>query len=102
MEAATVKTTQPCLLAVGPRKDNILNYYIAVDGKLIPTDALTADAAFDVLFKTHFVLDTQFDGNMKSFYEFMHVYFYNMEPAKIQFTPRMREVRTWLSNANKT
>jgi hypothetical protein len=79
-----------------------VSFYIAVDGKLLPTDAVASDAAFDLLFKSHFVLNTKFDDNVNSYYEFVQVYFYNMEPTKIQFTPRMREVRAWLSHATQS
>ncbi|XP_046744278.1 uncharacterized protein LOC124410159 [Diprion similis] len=96
LENAVVHTTQPCLLAVGPNKGAISSYFIAVEKGSIPIDAIDSSAAFDSLFKCHFVLDTRFDSSLSMYYDFIQVFYYKMD-SNVRFTARMREVRAWLS-----
>ncbi|KAG7456354.1 hypothetical protein MATL_G00251400 [Megalops atlanticus] len=46
---------QPYLLASGTSKQAINTYYVVIDKKLIPCQGTTSLAAFDELFKVHFV-----------------------------------------------
>ncbi|XP_062395775.1 uncharacterized protein LOC134083467 [Sardina pilchardus] len=50
-----VGSAQPFLLCVGEKKSSIQKFYVILDQKAIPCMAQTAVAAFDELFKAHFV-----------------------------------------------
>ncbi|XP_046468095.1 uncharacterized protein, partial [Neodiprion pinetum] len=96
LDNAPIKTAQPCLLAVGPNKAAISSYFIAVEKKVLPIDATDSSAAFDTLFKCHFVFNTNFDTNLSMYYNFLQEFYYKME-SNVRFTARMREVRAWLT-----
>ncbi|KAK3521201.1 hypothetical protein QTP70_000770 [Hemibagrus guttatus] len=52
---------QPYLLASGTSKQAISTFYIVLDKKLIPCQGTTSLAAFDELFKVHFVFSVSYD-----------------------------------------
>ncbi|KAI4885544.1 hypothetical protein NFI96_007003 [Prochilodus magdalenae] len=65
---------QPYLLASGSSKQAISNFYIVLDKKLIPCQGRTSLAAFDELFKVHFVFSLSYDESLSNMYTFLHFY----------------------------
>ncbi|KAL0148389.1 hypothetical protein M9458_056289, partial [Cirrhinus mrigala] len=55
------ESTQPYLLAVGTKKSSIHGYYIILDKKAIPCKSVSGLAAFDELFKAHFVFGVAYN-----------------------------------------
>ncbi len=51
---------QPHLLAVGSAKNTIHDFYIVLDGQLLPCQAKSSLAAFDELFKAYFVFSVSY------------------------------------------
>ncbi|XP_077398894.1 uncharacterized protein LOC144034188 [Vanacampus margaritifer] len=51
---------QPFLLCVGEQKNNIQQFCVIVDHKAIPCKAQTSLAAFDELFKAHFIFSINY------------------------------------------
>ncbi|KAI3363588.1 hypothetical protein L3Q82_001185 [Scortum barcoo] len=51
--SGTEQQRQPYILAVGTARNSIPEYYIALDGELLPCKAKSSVSAFDELFKTH-------------------------------------------------
>lgn len=88
-------TTQPCLVAVGPQKNTIVSYYIAFEGHFLPVMAKNATQSLDQLLKSHFVFNTSYDEDLKNFFRFIEIVFYNLS-KDIFLTPRMREIRSKL------
>ncbi|CAG5093142.1 Protein of unknown function [Cotesia congregata] len=95
-----IKTTHPCLVAVGVDKSNINSYFIAVDGKLLFLDEVTSAEAFDALFKSYFVLNIVFEKTLTVFFNFIQNYFYKLD-GSMKFNIRMKEVRTWLTQMSQ-
>lgn len=86
----------PYLIALGKNRNSISSYYIAINGKILSTDATDFQAAFDQLFKSHFVFYNKFEETLSTFYQFIQSFYYGMHTG-VQFTPRMREIRSYLS-----
>lgn len=66
-----VGSTQPFLLCVGERRSSIQTFYIILDQKAIPCMTQTAVAAFDELFKAHFVFAVSYDEALCNFFTCM-------------------------------
>lgn len=88
-------TTQPFLILEGSSKASIAVYHLFVDGKVItlPKGTTTLEAV-DYLFMIHFVLKTEYDKDLKTFWLFIQSFFYGMDD--VEFTAKMREVRSCL------
>lgn len=56
---------QPYLLASGTHKLVISSYYTVIDKMLISCQGTTLLAAFDELFKAHFVFSVSYDDSLK-------------------------------------
>ncbi|XP_051985524.1 uncharacterized protein LOC127646110 [Xyrauchen texanus] len=67
---------QPHLLAVGSAKNNIHNFYIVLDGQLIPCQAKSSLAAFDELFKAYFVFSVSYPHCLNAMYTFIQTTIY--------------------------
>ena len=52
---------QPYILAVGTTRNSIHEYYIALDGELLPCKAKSSLLAFDEPFKSHYVFGISYD-----------------------------------------
>ncbi|CAJ1059397.1 uncharacterized protein LOC119030829 [Xyrichtys novacula] len=63
---------QPYILAVGMTRNNIHEYYIAMDGELLPCKAKSSLSAFDELFKTHYVFGISYDQALNSMFMFVN------------------------------
>lgn len=91
-------TEQPFLIAIGPNRSAIAQYYISVDGKTLPIEKNSSFInALDILFKCHFVLNVKFDSFLKSFWEYLEYEVYKIS-TNSNFTPKMREFRTRILN----
>ncbi|XP_078145189.1 uncharacterized protein LOC139914508 [Centroberyx gerrardi] len=58
------------LLASGTCKQAISTFYVVMDKKLIPCQGTTSLAAFDELFKVHFVFSVSHDDALRNMYTF--------------------------------
>lgn len=90
-------TKQPIILAVGPNKGAIEEYFIILDNEILPSEENDIVSTLDLLFKIHFVFNLQFETNLKGFFQFLEFFFYNLE-SNIIITPRMREIKIKLTN----
>lgn len=85
--------TQPFLLCVGERKNIIQTFYIVLDQKVIPCVTQTGVAAFDELFKAHFVFAVSYDEALHNFYTFIQTTVYGIDVGSVKESPRVREIR---------
>ncbi|XP_039599342.1 uncharacterized protein LOC120522481 isoform X2 [Polypterus senegalus] len=69
------ESTQPYLLAVGTKKSSIHGYYIILDKKAIPCKSVSGLAAFDELFKAHFVFGASYNKVLHNMYTFIQTTF---------------------------
>lgn len=93
-------TTQPFLIMEGSSPAAIAVYHLFVDGKVItlPKGTTTLEAV-DYLFMIHFVLKTEYDKDLKTFWLFIQSFFYGIDD--VEFTAKMREVRSQLANVSE-
>ncbi|KAI7806342.1 hypothetical protein IRJ41_004260 [Triplophysa rosa] len=77
---------QPHLLAVGSAKNIIHDFYIVLDGKLLPCQAKSSLAAFDELFKAY------------AMYTFIQTTIYKIDLGTYRETPRVKDLRAKLLN----
>ncbi|XP_072752444.1 uncharacterized protein [Anoplolepis gracilipes] len=96
LESESKQKTQSRLVAVGSSKAAVTQYFLNVDNKFILLHVQNFMKAFDILFKSHFVFNTQYDSNLIRFYRFIETYFYKINNGPV--TPRVREVYTLLRN----
>ncbi|XP_063070449.1 uncharacterized protein LOC134461449 [Engraulis encrasicolus] len=89
---------QPYLLASGLHKKAISNYYIVMDKKLIPCQGNTSLAAFDELFKVHFVFSLSYDESLHTMFTFLQTTVYNIDVGSTRESPKVRELRAKLMN----
>ncbi|CAI5662795.1 unnamed protein product [Oreochromis niloticus] len=89
-------TRQPFLLRIGEQKKNIQRFFSIVDQNAIPCDAPTSAAAFDGLFKAHFVFSLSYDEALSSFYTFIQTTIYNIDVGNTKESPRVKELRARL------
>ncbi|XP_059188102.1 uncharacterized protein LOC131970691 [Centropristis striata] len=90
---------QPYILAVGITRKNIHDYYIAMDGELLPCKAGSSLSAFDELFKTHYVFGISYDQALNSLYTFVQTTVYNIDVGLSRETPRVKDLRAKLLNS---
>ncbi|KAL2086018.1 hypothetical protein ACEWY4_017077 [Coilia grayii] len=93
-----VASTQPFLLCVGEKKSKIQKYYIILDQKALPCVAQTVVAAFDELFKAHFVFAVAYDEALFNFYTFIQTTVYGIDVATAKESPRVKEIRVRIDN----
>lgn len=93
-----VASTQPFLLCIGENKSKIQKYYIILDQKALPCMAHTAVAAFDELFKAHFVFAVSYDDSLFNFYTFLQTTVYGIDGATAKESPRVKEIRVRINN----
>lgn len=93
-----VQSHQPYLLAVGRSQDEIDNYYIALDSKLIPCQTASSLGALDELFKVHYVFNISYDNALDNFYTFLQTTVYNIDVGKTKESPRVKELRAKFLN----
>ncbi|XP_041922680.1 uncharacterized protein LOC121718890 isoform X2 [Alosa sapidissima] len=96
-----LEPSQPFLLCIGEQKNKIQKFYIIVDSKAIPCRAQTSVAAFDELFKTHFVFGTSYSEALDGFYTFIQTAVYNIDVGMVREKPRVRELRARFLNLKK-
>ncbi|XP_035804766.1 uncharacterized protein LOC111571121 isoform X2 [Amphiprion ocellaris] len=90
---AGVEPGQPFLLGVGEKKSSIQRYYVIIDHKAIPCKAQTSLAAFDELFKAHFIFSVSYHESLYNFYMFIQTTVFNIDIGKAKETPRVKELR---------
>lgn len=89
-------SAQPYLLCVGEKKNNIHNYYIILDQKAIPCESKSAVAAFDQLFKAHFVFAVSYDEALYNFFTFIQTTVYGVDVGNAKESLRVKEIRVRL------
>ncbi|XP_053478323.1 uncharacterized protein LOC128606313 isoform X2 [Ictalurus furcatus] len=85
-------TRQPFLLCIGERKKDIQKFYVIIDQKPIPCKAYTSVAAFDELFKAHYVFSLSYDEALCDFYTFIQTTIYNIDVGRAKESPRVKEL----------
>ncbi|XP_035989552.1 uncharacterized protein LOC118561534 [Fundulus heteroclitus] len=90
---AGVEPGQPFLLCVGENKSSIQRFYIIIDLKAIPCKAQTSLAAFDELFKAHFIFSVNYHESLYNFYTFIQTTVFNIDVGSAKESPRVRELR---------
>lgn len=91
---------QPYLLASGTHKWAISNYYIVIDKMLIPCHGTTSLAAFDELFKAHFVFSVSYDDALSHMYTFLQTTVYGIDADTTKQSPKVKELRAKIMNRN--
>ncbi|XP_059417045.1 uncharacterized protein LOC132152250 [Carassius carassius] len=91
---------QPFLLCVGEHKNNIQRFYVIIDKKAIPCKAQTSLAAFDELFKAHFIFSVNYHESLNSFYTFIQTTVFNIDLGSTKESPRVKELRARLFHTN--
>lgn len=92
---------QPFLLCVGERKNSLQKFYIVVDQKAIPCKAQTSVAAFDELFKAHYVFSVSYHEALCNFYTFIQTTVYGIDVGKAKESSRVKEIRVRLLNKDQ-
>ncbi|XP_051166535.1 uncharacterized protein LOC127284874 [Leptopilina boulardi] len=96
LDEIPIINNHPYIIALGKNRNCISSYYISINGKILLTDATNFTMAFDQLFKSHLVFYFKFDETLSTFYQFVQSFYYGINTG-VQFTPRMREIRSFLS-----
>lgn len=89
---------QPYILALGTARNSIHEYYIALDGELVPCKAKSSLSAFDELFKAHYVFGISYDAALNGMYTFVQTTIYNIDVGLSHETPRVKDLRAKLLN----
>ncbi|XP_034033544.1 uncharacterized protein LOC117516797 isoform X2 [Thalassophryne amazonica] len=89
---------QPYILAVGTSRKSINEYFIVLDGLLIPCKTNSSLSAFDELFKTHYVFGLSYDQALKNMYTFVQTTIYNIDVGLCQESPRVKDLRAKILN----
>ncbi|KAI9517715.1 hypothetical protein NQZ68_000883 [Dissostichus eleginoides] len=84
-----VEARQPFLLCIGEQRKKIQRFVIVVDHKPIPCNAQTSVAAFDALFKAHYVFSLSYNEALSSFYIFIQTTVYNIDVGNAKESPRV-------------
>ncbi|XP_045578895.1 uncharacterized protein isoform X5 [Salmo salar] len=92
---------QPFLLCVGERKNSLQKFYIVVDQKAIPCKTQTSVAAFDELFKAHYVFSVSYHEALCNFYTFIQTTVYGIDVGKAKESSRVKEIRVRLLNKDQ-
>ncbi|XP_070399982.1 uncharacterized protein [Nothobranchius furzeri] len=95
---SSVQGRQPYILAVGTTRRTINDYYIVVDGQLIPCKAKSSISAFDELFKAHYVFGISYDQALHNMYTFVQTTIYNIDVGLCHESPRVKDLRAKLLN----
>ncbi|XP_078027143.1 uncharacterized protein LOC117252242 [Epinephelus lanceolatus] len=89
---------QPYILAVGTTTNSIHEYYIGLDGELLPCKTKSSLSAFDELFEAHYVFGISYDKALNSMYTFVQTTIYNIDVGLSHETPRVKDLRAKLLN----
>ncbi|XP_059379961.1 uncharacterized protein LOC132115478 isoform X1 [Carassius carassius] len=89
---------QPYILAVGTTRKHIYEFYIALDGDLLPCKGKSSLSAFDELFKAHYVFGISYDQALNGMYTFVQTTIYNIDVGHSHETPRVKDLRAKLLN----
>ncbi|XP_048865910.1 uncharacterized protein LOC125739637 isoform X1 [Brienomyrus brachyistius] len=84
---AITTSTQPYLLAVGVKKNDIHQYFIILDKNAIPCKSTSSLGSFDELFKAHFVFGTSYNTMLHNMYTFIQTTVYNIDVGKVKESP---------------
>ncbi|XP_063060458.1 uncharacterized protein LOC134453602 [Engraulis encrasicolus] len=87
------QSVQPYLLAVGPKKSMIQSYFIVVDKQALPCKSSNSLAAFDELFKAHYVFGTTYCHELTNVFTFLQTTIYDIDVEITKVNPRVAELR---------
>ncbi|RXN12997.1 hypothetical protein ROHU_009936 [Labeo rohita] len=87
------ESTQPYLLAVGTKKSSIHGFYIILVKKTIPCKSVSGLAAFDELFKAHFVFGASYSKVLHNMYTFIQTTVFEIAIGKVKESSRVAELR---------
>ncbi|XP_071357586.1 uncharacterized protein [Trachinotus anak] len=74
----------PFFLCISEQKKSVRRFFIVVDQKAIPCNAPTTMAAFDGLFKAHYVFSLSYDEALSSFCSFIQTAVYNIDVKELR------------------
>ncbi|XP_067257291.1 uncharacterized protein [Chanodichthys erythropterus] len=77
-------SAQPYLLAVGPQKNAVHQFFIVLDQHAIPCKSTSSLGAFDELFNAHFVFGTSYNTMLHNMYTFIQTTVYNIDVGKVK------------------
>lgn len=69
-----------------------------MDKNLIPCQGTTSLAAFDELFKVHFVFSVSYDDALSNMYTFLQTTVYNIDVDTTKESPKVKELRAKFMN----
>lgn len=100
-ENYTFTSQQPFLIAVGPNKSAISQYFLSIDGRLIniPLEFSFIEA-FDLMFKAFYIFNLQFDYDLENFYKFLSIFVYKIE-SREKATTRLIEINSKFQKLQK-
>ena len=79
---------QPYLIAIGAKRSEIYQFYVAVDQKAIPCDTSIL-GAMDTLFKAHYVFGLQYSEPLHNFWVFIQTTLYGLDRKDTNEAPRI-------------
>lgn len=100
MESWDKAVAQPCMVALGPASKILQQFFVFVDGCLLPIDATSSLEAIDRLFKAHFVFGTEYDHNLLGLWKFVQVFIYELDVESTKIPRKAKEVFTQLRATN--
>lgn len=83
---------QPNLVCIGDSSANLDSFFIVCDRLVIPLDCDNSTNAIDLLFKTHYVLGTEYDSNLSGLWKFIQVFIYELEADTTVLPPKAKKV----------
>lgn len=87
----------PILIAIGPVKKTVLQYFLKFGGQLFPLkENSTSVEAFDCLYKFHSVFNCSYDWELKTFYDFLKYFIYE-DKEGVTLTTRQKEIWKFIS-----
>ncbi|KAK0157299.1 hypothetical protein PV328_011057 [Microctonus aethiopoides] len=78
IQVADEEKSQPRIIAVGPNKQAVNQFYIEIDKTFILLPVNDMLRATDYLFKAQYAFNTEFDADLKNFWIFIQNYIYGI------------------------
>jgi hypothetical protein len=92
LESWKKEKSQPNLVCLGGSEKDLISFFVACDGLLLPINSQNSTEAIDCLFKSHYVFGTQYDKNLVGLWTFIQVFIYKLEVEKTVLSRTVKEV----------
>nr|XP_023656158.1 uncharacterized protein LOC111837927 [Paramormyrops kingsleyae] len=83
------QSSQPYLLAQGPKRSRIHTFFIVIDKHALPCKSTGLVGALDKLFKAHYVFCTSYSPSLTNIFTFLQTTIYNIDIGETKETPRV-------------